>query len=682
MSAAPPPSARRAVLGLAGSSVLATVLTFAVQPVLTRLFSAESFGTADLYGAVLGVLFPIASLRYEDALVLPDDDRDAAHLFWLCVLLTLGTCGLVALVPLFGAALTARLPGYAALGPYLVWLAPGLLVLRWSRILEAYLARGRRFAPISTGNVVRAGVTGGHRLALGLAGDAGGVLVVSQVSGSAVAALVQTAALGPLGRDLWQPVEGARMRALARRYRRFALLTTPSSLLASLATRLPFLLLAAFYPAAVVGLFGRVYLALAVPLSFVTGAASRVLAVEAAEGRRAGTLAAVAARYHTRLVALGLWPALALVVAGPDLFAVVFGPAWREAGVFAQITAPWLMLAATASALSPLFDVTEQHRRDLATTALLFLGTAAVLTGAHLAGATPRTALTALGATGALLRGLHVLLLLRVAHTPLRAIARPYRALRRVRPARGAAAAARRLAGPARAHVCRLLARRGRLRGARVAGRNRTAGTGLSPSRRISRPQRSEDRAERRGEAARFGVGLGHVRAGRGAIARRGSAAVGLEGAHEVGGNGARRAAFDVAALDHEHRLTVLQERHEGRGGRDAREVAAGLRGGLHVLPGKYGHVAVRLHIGRAGEGDGRPGVGGGAAAHRVDDEQRRAGRREGGVHRVRRAQFFDPEAGQLLAHGGNERFGIRHSAQGDRGRSANDAAPRFDSRR
>jgi lipopolysaccharide exporter len=420
------PSPRRAVLGLAGGSVAATVLTLAVQPLLTRLYSAEAFGVADLYGAVLGVLFPIASLRYEDALVLPDDERDAAHLFWLAVLLTLGTCALVALLPFAGAALAGHLPGYAALLPFLVWLAPGLLVLRWSRLLEAYLARARRFGPIAAGNVVRAGVTGGHRLSAGWAGDAGGALVVSQVTGSALAALVQTAALRDAGQMLWRPVYTARLGAMARRYRRFALLTTPASLLAGLATRLPFLGLAAFFSPAVVGLFGRVYLVLAVPLSFVGGAAARVLAVEAAEGRRTGTLAAVAARYHGRLVALGVWPALVLVLAGPDLFAVGFGPAWREAGVFAQMTAPWLFLASTASALSPLFDVTERHRHDLGATVLLFAGTGAALVLAGTLSDAPRTALLALGVAGAGLRALHVALLLRVAGVSAAAALRPY----------------------------------------------------------------------------------------------------------------------------------------------------------------------------------------------------------------------------------------------------------------
>ncbi|HYE58845.1 MAG TPA: oligosaccharide flippase family protein [Rhodothermales bacterium] len=420
------PSARRAVLGLAGSSVAATVLTFAVQPVLTRLYSAEAFGVADLYGAILGVLFPIASLRYEDALVLPDDERDAAHLFWLSALLTLLVCVLVALLPFAGVLIATRLPGYAALVPHLVWLAPGLLVLRWSRLLEAYLARARRFNPIAAGNVVRAGVTGGHRVAAGWMGDAGGALVVSQVTGSALAAAVQTAALRDAGKTLWRPVYTARLLAMARRYRRFALLTTPASLLAGLATRVPFLLLGAFFSPAVVGLFGRVYLVLAVPLSLVGGATSRVLAVEAAEGRRAGTISTVATRYHGRLVALGLWPMLALVLAGPDLFAVAFGVAWREAGVYAQLTAPWLFLASTASALSPLFDVTERHRHDLGATALLFAGTGGALLLTGLASDAPRMAILAAGVVGALLRGLHVALLLRVAGVSVREALRPY----------------------------------------------------------------------------------------------------------------------------------------------------------------------------------------------------------------------------------------------------------------
>ena len=411
---------------LFSGSLVGSALTLAVQPLLTRLFPAEAFGTADLFAAVLTLLLPIASLRYEDALLLPEDDEDAAQVFWLAVVLSLVACALVA-----GAVAlrpwVERLTGYAALGPLLVWLAPGLLVLRAQALTEAWLTRVRQFGPLSTAAVVRGGSTSAYRLGAAYVPGADGAaaLSVGFVAGTAAAALVQAVPLVQSPGALALPASAARMGALARRYRRFAAFTTPATLLNNLSSRLPVLMLAWAFAPSVVGLFGRVSLVVATPLALVGGAVSRVFIAHAAEARRAGTLAPLADAFHSRLVLLGLFPTLAVCAFGPDVFAAVFGPLWREAGVYAQFTAPWLFLASVAAALTILFDVTESQRLDLASGFMTTTGLGLALWVGTQTGHA-RTAVAFAGAAGALLRIGQLVLLLSLAGMPLRRMAAPY----------------------------------------------------------------------------------------------------------------------------------------------------------------------------------------------------------------------------------------------------------------
>jgi O-antigen/teichoic acid export membrane protein len=65
-----------------------------------------------------------------------------------------------------------------------------------------------------------------------------------------------------------------------------------------------------------------------------------------------------------QLVALGLFPSIILTIAGQELFSVVFGSNWAEAGVYAQILSPWVFVLAISSPLSTLFAVLE--RQELA----------------------------------------------------------------------------------------------------------------------------------------------------------------------------------------------------------------------------------------------------------------------------------------------------------------------------
>lgn len=427
MSNALPSGWKRGVAALFSGSLVGSALTLAVQPILTRLLPVEAFGIADLFAAILTVVFPVASLRYDDALLLPDDDDDAAALFWLAVLLSLGVCAAMAVASVWMRPHLARWPGYAPLAPLLVWMAPGLLALRAQALTEAWLTRLRRFGVLSAASAVRGGTTSAYRLGAALMprADGAAALSVGFVAGTAAGALVQAAPLVRTPGALATRPQAARMAALARRYRRFAAFTTPATMLHNLGGRLPVLLLAWAFAPEVVGWFGRVSLVVATPLSLVGSSVSRVFFAYAAEARRSGTLPALADAFHRRLVFVGFFPTVALCAFGPDLFVAVFGDGWREAGVYAQLTAPWLMLASVAAALTVIFDVTESQRVDFLTGVAMTSGLAVALAvGVHTGSA--RATIAAAGLAGALLRSGQLAVLLRLARVSLRQSLAPY----------------------------------------------------------------------------------------------------------------------------------------------------------------------------------------------------------------------------------------------------------------
>jgi O-antigen/teichoic acid export membrane protein len=206
---------------------------------------------------------------------------------------------------------------------------------------------------------------------------------------------------------------------MAARYRRFPLLSAPAAFLNLLSARVPVLLLAVFFGEATVGLFGLAFGTLAMPVGVVTGAVGQVFFVRAAAARREGTLGTLTRQVHRRLVAVALFPMAAAALAGPALFAFVFGGAWYEAGVYARLLAPWLFVSAVASPLTRVFDVTEQQRADLAFSVLLFGVQVAALGLAATAGEA-RLAVGAVSAAGTLTRLLQVAWMLRLAGAPRR----------------------------------------------------------------------------------------------------------------------------------------------------------------------------------------------------------------------------------------------------------------------
>lgn len=418
---------RGPVLTLLSGAVLAMGIAFVLQPVLTRLYTPAEFGVANYFVAILTILMPLASFRYEDAVMIPDDDRDAAGVLRLSFILVLLTSSLCLLLIPWRETLAER-AGVPGLAPWVLLIAPTLLFMRLGKISEVWLSRKKNFRIITSSQVAGSLTTVGTRITAGTAlfnAGAGG-LIGGFLVGYVVSFFIYGFNLLKSSSNLlFRAFRLKELASTAKRFRRFPLYSTPSALLSAFVARLPLLLLPQFFNEAVLGLFGLATNVLSVPLSLIGGAVAQVFFVHAAEANRSGGLANLTRTVHTRLVMIGIFPALALILAGPDVFGIVFGAPWREAGRYAGYLAPWLFLTSVASPLTRLFDVLERQRADLATSTLMFLLLATALLAGGMSGDLYRT-LFYVGLAGAGVRLVQILVMLSLAGLRKRDMALPY----------------------------------------------------------------------------------------------------------------------------------------------------------------------------------------------------------------------------------------------------------------
>jgi O-antigen/teichoic acid export membrane protein len=420
-------SFRRAVATVATGSGAAMALTYLAQPVLTRLYTQAAFGTLDVLVSVVVLLIPLATLRFDPAVLLPDDERDAASVVALALTLACGAA------VFFSGAILAVRPwlsqwGYGTISNWLFLLPPALLAVLSDKLARYWLTRRKQFSLLSVGRAGRAAVAQGSRIlfAVFLTVGAGGLLG-GYLLGLIAAALfyVIMIALRDGLQLFYRAFRWSRLRRVARRYRRFPFFTMPSVLLNTLASRLPFLLLLFFFNEATVGRYGRASLALAAPLGLLGQSVGNVFFAHSAEAAREGALRPLAHRVHARLAEVSLFPTLALMLAGPDVFAVVLGKSWRLAGEYLRFIGPWIMLSSIVSPLTVLFDVLERQRLDLMMSAVLFVLQTTALAAGGMTG-NVHTALLALGVAGVAGRLLHGAALLRISRVPVQLGLRPY----------------------------------------------------------------------------------------------------------------------------------------------------------------------------------------------------------------------------------------------------------------
>ncbi|MCE8018993.1 oligosaccharide flippase family protein [Halomonas sp. MCCC 1A11036] len=371
----------RGVSVLVGGTAGAQLLAIAAAPLLTRLYAPEDFGLLAVYGGLLALFTVVASGRYQLAIPLPETDREAAEVLALSLaVVALTTLAALLLVVVGGRALTEAL-GVPALAPWL-WLLPlGVVLAGGYQAVSHWAVRTRAFSQVATTRIKQSLALLTIQLAASPLG--GGGLLLGHAAGQGAGTL--TLARPALRAVADQRVSLAGVWAAALRYRKFPLFSTWSGLFNTLGKQLPPLLFAALFSPVAAGLYALAHRVLALPMSLIGEAVGKVFFASAAESHRRGELGALVAKVHAMLAQIAMPVAVVLALIGPELFAMVFGERWREAGEFARWMAPWLYLVFITSPLSHLFSVLERQGQGLAfQTLLLGVRVVAIAIGAAL----------------------------------------------------------------------------------------------------------------------------------------------------------------------------------------------------------------------------------------------------------------------------------------------------------
>ncbi len=392
------------VLKLVSGTAVAQGIGVLATPLLTRLYGPEAFGTLALFTSITSIIGVVACLRYELAIMLPESDEEAANLLAVSLLAVVGVTLLTVPIVTWGRPLLLRVLRAPELGPYL-WAVPVAVLL--AGIFQAgsyWVSRQKRFGRLSVAKVANTGVAHAAKLAAGLAGRvSAGMLIGGAVLGSGASA-------GMLCGGVWRRdriwLRGSvRLKAMWRaavRYLRFASVDVSSALLNTVSTQLPTILLSAFFDSGVVGRYALGHRVLSLPMGLVGASLGQVFYQRASAARVNGTLSQVVEDTTTRLVSVAAFPFILLAIVSPDLFGVVFGAEWYEAGVYAQILTPWLLFVFLGSPMSTLYCVMEKQQAGLVFNVALLITRAGALAGGGLLGS-GRLALGLFAASGAVL---------------------------------------------------------------------------------------------------------------------------------------------------------------------------------------------------------------------------------------------------------------------------------------
>ncbi len=366
---------------LVSGTTIALALGILAAPLLTRLYAPEAFGTLALFTSITGILGVVGCMRYELAIMLPETDEEAANLLGVSIGFSVLISLLTVPVIWWGKEPILRWLNAPRLAPYL-WLVPILVFIHGVFLaLNYWNSRTRHFGRLSIARVTSSVATTATKLSAGYAGYAtAGTMIGANVGGQALATTV-------LGGQIWRDDgrlfrRSIRLREMflgVKQHRKFPIFSTWSSLLNTISIQLPALLIAVFFSPVVVGFYALSHRILSVPMSLIGSAIGQVFFQRASQAKNDGTLPLVVENTFMHLLLIAGLPFLLLIIIGPEVFMVVFGARWIEAGVFAQILAPWLFFVFLGSPISTLYIVLERQEIGLVFNIILVLSRAGSL---------------------------------------------------------------------------------------------------------------------------------------------------------------------------------------------------------------------------------------------------------------------------------------------------------------
>jgi O-antigen/teichoic acid export membrane protein len=355
------PRAGRSIGVLVSGQAAAQIITLAVSPILTRLYSPQDFGAVAVFAGLLAFFSVVACLRYDLSIALPASNRAAENLVALCLLCVAGTSALCALgVLFFGDSLILTLNW--SISANALWLLPfGVAATGLYTVIERWMVRMQYFGQLAQTRLLRSVIAN----LVQLGGYSFGVLALmgGTVIGHGTGGLLY--AIREIRRRGGGNVKLVRIVALARRYKDFPLYSTWTAIFNVAGVHLVPLIFSALFGAAVVGYFAFALRMVSAPISLIGAAIGSVFFAQAPAALRAGRLPEVAEALRRKLANAGVPALVLLVCAGPDLFAAVFGERWRMAGHYARWMAPWVYFQFQFSPLSCLPDVMELQKMEL-----------------------------------------------------------------------------------------------------------------------------------------------------------------------------------------------------------------------------------------------------------------------------------------------------------------------------
>jgi len=331
----------RPIVQLTSATVIGQLLIFAGMPVIARLFDANAFGLFAIFNSITGILLVIAGMRIELAIPLASNQRNAAQLFVISVLINMVIAFMtLVVVAVFGGQLQSWL-GFKDFET-LFWLLPVVLISGGIyKVVNLFSISQSKYRQIAVSKILQSTALVLSQILLGIFGMGAYGLAWGVILGQIIGAswLAKGLPLFKMYRDFFSTP--TRTFILLKKNKNYPKYDMPAALVNGMSQHIPSLLLAFLFSPKVAGIYFLADRVLSVPVGLLGRAVGQVLHGNVRQDIKTGSLEARFNQTCGYLAIIILVPMIMIHFYAEPLIEIYLGVSWIAAGQIAS----WLIFA-------------------------------------------------------------------------------------------------------------------------------------------------------------------------------------------------------------------------------------------------------------------------------------------------------------------------------------------------
>lgn len=314
--------------------------------------------------SLVSIFSVIINARYDMAIVLPADRKDAKDLLRLSLYITLMISGIIFIISLCFNEQISVLLGDRRIGPYLYLLPVSLIIAGVFQTFNQWNNRERQFRRLAVNRVFQSTSLAGSQFLIGVLILPFNGLILGETIGKAIAAFRLALLSNKDDRIDLLKCNFNNLKRLAKKYKEFPIYSTWSSLLNAISLQLPVFMFASHFSPTVVGYYTISNKFLNLPMNLLGNAVSQVYYQQAARyyEQDSNKLKQLTYKTFRGLLIVATIPMAVIAGFGDLIFGLIFGESWIIAGEYARLLSPSLLFVFCTSSITSLYFVLNKQK--------------------------------------------------------------------------------------------------------------------------------------------------------------------------------------------------------------------------------------------------------------------------------------------------------------------------------